>query len=126
MNQFVYLIAVENGEISVLNTPSGYELPGGACAETEPHEIFLMRTCLSNTGYDVCVADFVCEFHENAGKEYYYSGNLLDAVPGQEHSLTQIPLTQLNRLTSSSQRKAVEECLNMMRADAHGSDDEDL
>lgn len=126
MKQAVYLIAVQNGAISVMNTPSGCVLPGGICDGPESHEAFLNRFCLENTGYEIGVEDFVCEHTEGDVKEYYYSGVLSEAVPGELHRLSDLPLTQLHRLRSASQRNAVEECLDMMRADAHGSDDEDL
>ncbi len=126
MKQAVYLIAVTNGCLNVLQTESGCVLPGGECAAGEPHEIFLMRHCMDLDGYVICVEDFVCEQRAADTMEYYYSGSLTEAISGQVHRFSELPVTQLPRLASPTQRLAVEECLLMMRADAHGSEDEGL
>lgn len=126
MKQAVYLIAVANGELTVLQTGSECTLPGGICAAGEPHEIFLMRHCMDVDGYMICVEDFVCEQRAGDTTEYYYSGNLNEEISGQEHCYSRLPVTQLQKLSSPSKRRAVEECLLMMRADAHGSEDDGL
>ena len=126
MKQAVYLIAVSNGCLNVLQTESGCVLPGGECAVDEPHEIFLMRHCMDLDGYVICVEDFVCEQRAGDTTEYYYSGTLTEVISGQIHRFSELPVAQLQRLTSPTQRLAVEDCLLMMRADAHGSEDEGL
>lgn len=126
MEQAVYLIAVANGELSVQQTDTGCFLPGGKCAAGEPHEIFLMRHCMDDNGYVISVEDFVCEQHTGTTVEYYYSGSLTEEICGEFHRFSDIPITQLQRLTSPTQHRAVEECLLMMRSDAHGSDDDGL
>ena len=125
MKQAVYLVAVDNGMVSVLQDESGYSLPGGLCGEKDSHELFLMRFCLEKTGYDISVEDFICEERQGDTVEYYYSGSLIDAVTDGK-PFPAIPLTQLTRLTSPAQRRATEECLAMMRSDAQGSEDADL
>ena len=124
MKQFVYLIAVKNGSVSV---QSGTEtvLPGGACAAQEPHETFLMRHCLEQVGTDISVEDFVCEENSGDRRESHYCGTLMEQVAEQGH-LTELPLTQLQCLSMPTQRRAVEKCLAMMRADAHSSAEENL
>ena len=126
MKQAVYLIAVTNGCLNVLQTESGCVLPGGECVAGEPHEIFLMRHCMDLDGYVISVEDFVCEQRTETTVEYYYGGSLIEVISGQVHRFTELPVTQLQRLTSPTQRPAVEDCLLMMRADAHGSEDEGL
>ena len=126
MKQYVYLIAVTGGELCALPTDGGYGLPGGECAPGEPHEIFLMRYCMDRAGYVICVEDFVCELRTATAVEYYYSGSLTEAISGQAHRFSPLPVAQLQLLTSQTQRRAVEDCLLMMRADAHGSDGEGL
>jgi len=126
MKQFIYLIAIRSGALSVVVNNGSLSLPGGACSEQENHEEYLTKICLEETGFDIQVEDLVCEQRADGGTEYYYSGALQEEVTQPKNALQSLPLTQLNRLPFPRQVRAVEECLAVMRADAHGSDDENL
>lgn len=125
VNSYIYLIAVKNGAVSVQNGVEMTVLPGGACETQEPHEAFLMRYCLEQVGADINVEDFVCEETDGERREFFYCGSVLEQVTEQS-LLTELPLTQLRRLSVSTQRRAVEKCLAMLRDDAHGADEEPL
>ena len=135
-----YLVAIEDGTLHVIRRNDGkYFLPGGGLEEQESHEACILRECIEETGYDVAVEDFVTSAdqyftHPSLGGlhliQYYYSGTFIEQLtePKEQNAGEHIklPLSQSDRLESPMQRFAVEQCLEMLRADAHGSDDEDL
>lgn len=135
-----YLIAIERGGVQVVRTEEGgWQLPGGALLPEESHEDCIRRICLATLGFDVTVEDYVTsaeqyDLHPIQGHLHriatFYSGALLERIASPtdatilEHKL--LSLGDLETLTSPMHRFAVEECIEMLRADAHGSDDEDL
>ena len=129
-----YLIALERGTLHAAKTSDGIYLLGGKTADGETSEDAILRACLGITGYDASVEDFVADtdvYGENGTYETrtYFCGTLIEQItsptdPAYTH--VQLSLTDLDRLTLESDRYAVEQSLSMLRADAHGSDDEDL
>ena len=135
-----YLVAIENGSVHVLRQADGkLRLPGGSLSEGEAHEARICRACMEDTGYDVAVEDFVTVADQfdilSTGDalhaiQYFYSGCFTELISpptaGQKLKHLLLPLSEADRLSSPLHRYGVEQCLEMLRADAHGSDDEDL
>ncbi|MBQ9760511.1 MAG: hypothetical protein IJW16_04095 [Clostridia bacterium] len=129
-----YLIAIERGVLSVVYRDGGTYLPGDESTEGESHEDTLLRACMAQTGYDASVEDYIADadLYDGAGVHSvrsYFSGALIEqiappAIPTCRYG--QIPLTDTDQLSLPIEKWAVEQCVEMLRADAHGSDDEDL
>lgn len=130
-----YLVAMERGEIHVIKRADGsIALPGAVIDGEVSHEDTILGVCLDQTGYDVQVADYVTDADlfdtDNAlhVTETYYSGSFVEKLaPPRDPSVKHERLSLQNiDLLSPMQRYAVLQCAEMLRADAHGSDDEDL
>ncbi len=129
-----YLIALERGTLHAVKTTNGLYLLGGEIADGETHEDTVLRACIGITGYDASVEDYVADtelYTEDGVHEIrtYFCGTLIEQITSPTASSCaheRISLTDLDRLTLESDRFAVEQSLAMLRADAHGSDDEDL
>lgn len=130
-----YLIAPERGELHVIKRADGsYSLPGAEFADGISHEDAILGACLDQTGYDVAVADYVTDvdlFDSEQAlhvTETYYSGSFIEQIaPQSDLSVKHERISlQSTNLLSPMQRYAVLQCTEMLRADAHGSDDEDL
>lgn len=133
--RYAYLIALERGGVHVLSNSQRIALPGGEIVDGTSHEETILGACIDQTGFDVSVEDFItdADLYENRSAEHrtctYYSGSFLEEIapvcdPSLRH--TCLSLTDLDRLTDPMDRWAIEQCMDMLRADAHGSDDEDL
>ena len=133
--RYAYLIALDRGGVHVLSNGKQTMLPGGEIMETTSHEKTILGACIDQTGFDVSVEDFItdADAYDNTSAEHrtctYYSGSFLEEIaPACDPTLkhTTLPLIDLDRLTDPMDRWAVLACMDMLRADAHGSDDEDL
>lgn len=136
----VYLIAIERGDVFAVRSESGaWVLPGGAVTATGSHEDDIRHACLALTGYDVTVEDYVTSADGYLATpslgylhttQIYYSGAFTECVappsPEAKRELCRLPLDAIRELASPMHRYAVEACVEMLRSDAHGSDDEDL
>ncbi len=137
------LVAVENGSVHTLLLCDGVRtLPCADVASGQSHEQALCQECLRTIGYDVEIDDYIgCAdtYLTNDSQNlhltrHYYSGQLVEHIaPGDASVLHQpLPLSKLQDTgnTTGQLEKmhlwAIEECVRMLRADAHGSDDEDL
>lgn len=130
-----YLVAIEAGTLHVICKDGKIRLPGGTSCGGDSHESVILRACVDATGYDVSVDDYIADADWfNDEKQYhsirtYYSGRFLEEIaphndPAIRHE--RLPLQDLDRLTFPIERWAVEQGLAMLRADAHGCDDEGL
>ena len=130
-----YLVAMERGAIHVISQNGTIRLPGGICADGVSHEVTILGACLDETGWDVSVDDFItdADLYDDSAKAHltatYYSGAFLESLTEKSSSDArheQLSLSELDRLTNPMEQWAVQQCIEMLRADAHGSDDEDL
>jgi 8-oxo-dGTP diphosphatase len=106
-----YLIVVRDGKLAAIKIAKGYMLPGGGIEGAESHEECLLREALEEIGYDVRVDELIASadawdthpkipyFHPI---QYYYSGELLDALfenGGSDGTcLEWIPLDRIDEL----------------------------
>ena len=130
-----YLIAMEGGEIHAIRHANGaVTLPGAEIPNGASHEEAILGACLAQTGYDVAVDDYVTDADlfdsdkELHLTETYYSGEFIEKIaPQGDPSVKHVRISlQDTEMLSPMQRYAVLQCAEMLRADAHGSDDEDL
>lgn len=130
-----YLIAIENGRLHVLSKGGKNMLPGETIVDGASHEDVILQFCMNTTGFDVQVEDYVtdADLFDTANTLHsvrtYYSGAFLEQIaPPLDTTYThkQIPLSDLDQLSLDIEKWAVRECIEMLRADAHGSDDEEL
>lgn len=138
------LVAVESGCVHTLLLPCGERtLP---CATVTPpdqsHEQALCQECLRTLGYDVEIDDYIgcADTYITADSQnlhltrHYYSGQLVERIASGDTSVLhqQIALSKIQDAEKPAGQLekmhlwAIEECVEMLRADAHGSDDEDL
>ena len=130
-----YLIAIESGQLHVLTKDGMTRLPGGDVTEHSSHEDAIRQSCMDATGFDVAVEDFVtdADLFDQATATHstrtYYSGAFFEQIANPSditYTHKQISLSDLDRLSLDIEKWAVRECIEMLRADAHGSDDEEL
>ena len=130
-----YLIAIENGRLHVLTKDGKTVLPGGTVFNSSSHEAVILQSCMDATGFDVAVEDFVtdADLFDQANAIHstrtYYSGVFFEQIANPSditYAHKQISLSDLDLLSLDIEKWAVRECIEMLRADAHGSDDEDL
>ena len=130
-----YLIAIENGRLHVLTKNGVTRLPGGDVTKNASHEEVILQACMDTTGFDVAVEDFVtdADLFDQATATHsvrtYYSGTFFEQITAPSditYAHKQIFISDLDSLSLDIERWAVRECIEMLRADAHGSDDEEL
>ncbi|MGL5978007.1 MAG: NUDIX domain-containing protein [Erysipelotrichaceae bacterium] len=107
-----YLI-IENseGHIALVQTPTGYFLPGGGIESNEDHQTCLLRECLEEIGACIQVERFVCEAQEFRFSETYidyiqvigafYTGSIMGALqqPSEpDHQLVWVSREQADTL----------------------------
>ena len=139
----VCLVAVENGSVHTLLLPNGTRtLPVASVLPEQSHEQALCQECLRTLGYDVEIDDYIgcadayltIDSRDLHLIRHYYSGQLVELIAEGDASVLhqQIALSKLQdaEKTAGQLEKmhlwAIEECVQMLRADAHGSEDEDL
>ncbi len=120
-----YLVAMKEGSLHVLSLASGYTLPGGDTKGASP-EAYLLGVCLSHTGYDVEVEDLILSEEQDGRTVDFYSGRFVERLTDDGAEPILLPLESIDKLTDPLHRRAALECADMLRSDAHGSDDEDL
>ncbi len=85
----VYLIPVKDGKVGVVETHKGYFLVGGGLENGETDEQCIMRECLEEAGYTVCIKQKLCSaetycLHSAKGFfhpiQSYYLGTLIKKV----------------------------------------------
>lgn len=130
-----YLIALDRGNVHVIRKAGKYYLPGQKNAENTSHEDTILQACIDTTGFDVCVDNYIADadLYDQDNRVHsvrtYYSGAFLEQITppaNQSVSHEQLSLSDIDRLALEIDRWAVTKGIEMLRTDAHGSDDEGL
>lgn len=102
-----YLIAVKGDTFGVVQTPNGYFLLGGGMEYGETDESCIIRECMEEAGYAVCIKKRLCsaeayEMHPKLGYfhpiQTYYLGELTEkrqAPTEKDHTLVWLPYVEL-------------------------------
>ena len=118
----VYLIPRRGNQVGIIQTPKGYFFIGGGIEQGETHEACLVRECLEETGWTVCIGAKLCSAetyttHATLGLfhpiQTYYTGSLESQVaqPTEpDHTLLWMNYEQLRgKLFSEMQNWALEQ-----------------
>ncbi len=116
MKELVYLIAVEEDVLQVLQDERGCRLPGGECPAGCRREDFLAEHCLRELGYDVYIEDLICKSQADNTPICFYSGTVLEPLSQDRRLLSPLKLSDTDRLPPLH-AAAVRECIAMMQAE---------